>query len=427
VENATHYRRSSLEIQVTLTLLADLDDTLLENDFASFLPHYLDALGKHIASIEKPEVLIPKLMAATQKMIENNRPDRTLKQVFDNSFFPASDVTPDDMQTTIDNFYAEVFPNLCRYTKPRPDAIQLVKQTFESGCRVAIATNPLIPRVAIIERLEWAGISPQDYAFSMITSYETFHFAKPNPAYFAELLAQIGWPEGGVIMIGDNLDDDIIASRRLGLPAFWISSQETNAVPGAYTPTASGSISDFSTWLDTVPSEILQPDYNSPEAFSAILRATPAALDTLTSDLPGSTWVMPPAVNEWCLTEIICHLRDVEIEVNLPRLRKILDESNPFIAGQDTDPWVDERQYKDQDGPAALADFTTARVHLLTTLDRLSQNSWNRAARHAIFGPTDLKELANIISGHDQLHIRQIHSLLASHSQSPEDLPPLVA
>ena len=412
---------------MTLTLLADLDDTLLDNDFTSFLPYYLDALGEHMASIAEPEVLIPNLMSATQKMVENNRPDRTLKQVFDNSFFPALDVTPNEIQTTIDNFYAEVFPNLRRYTKQRPDAIQLVHQTLEAGFRVAIATNPLFPRVAIVERLEWAGISPQDYALSMITSYETFHFAKPNPAYFAEILAQIGWPEGGIIMIGNDLNDDIIASRRLGLPAFWISTQEAAAAPGAYAPTASGSISDCSIWLDTVPSEVLKPDYNSPEALLAILRATPAALDTLTSDLPGSAWVMHPEENEWSLTEIICHLRDVEIEVNLPRFQKVLDESNPFIAGQDTDPWVNERQYKYQDGPAALVDFTAARVHLLNILDGLSQNSWNRAARHAIFGPTDLKELANIISGHDQLHLRRIHNLMTNHSHSPEDLTPLAA
>jgi HAD superfamily hydrolase (TIGR01549 family) len=221
---------------VTLTLLADLDDTLLENNFDEFLPFYLDALGKHLASIAEPEFLISNLMAATQKMIENNRPDRTLKQVFDSSFFPSLDVVPDEMHTTFDDFYSEVFPNLRKYTHQRPDAIQLVNQTFEAGSRVAIATNPLFPRAAIVERLEWAGLSPQDYDFSMITSYETFHFTKPNPAYFAEILAQIGWPEGAIVMIGDNLDDDIIASRQLGLPAFWISTQEVSAAPGLHAP-----------------------------------------------------------------------------------------------------------------------------------------------------------------------------------------------
>jgi hypothetical protein len=278
-----------------------------------------------------------------------------------------------------------------------------------------------------VERLEWAGISPQDYAFNLIPSYETFHFAKPNPAYFAEILAQIGWPEGGIIMIGDDLEDDIIASRRLGLPAFWISTQVAAPTSNPYAPTASGTLSDCSQWMDTVPSEILQPEYKGSESLIAILRATPAALDTLLTKLPRPAWVLRPEENEWSLAEIICHLRDVENEVNLPRLQKVLDETNPFIPGRDTDSWVNERQYIDQDGLVALADFTAARIRVLNMLENLSQDSWNRSARHAIFGPTDLEELINFISGHDQLHLRQIHNQLLKPSQSPKDITPLAA
>jgi HAD superfamily hydrolase (TIGR01549 family) len=426
VANVTLSHLFSLEIQVTLTLLADLDDTLLGNDFGNFLPYYLDALGKHLKPFAEPSVLIPKLMAATHKMIENNRPDRTLKQVFEDEFFSAIDAKPEKMQVAFDTFYDQVFPQLRRHTNFRPEAIQFVNQTLKAGCRVVIATNPLFPRTAILERLEWAGLSPQEYAFSLITSYESFHFAKPNPAYFAEILAQIGWPEGGIVMIGDNLEDDIVASRRLGLPAFWISTQET-AVSGPYAPTAFGTISDCSRWLDSVSAEVLQPDYRNPESLIAILRSTPAALDTLLTNLSQATWILRPEENEWSLTEIICHLRDVEIEVNLPRLHKVLHETNPFIAGQDTDPWVDERQYIDQNGLTALVDFTVARIHLLNMLESLSQDSWNRAARHAIFGPTDLEELTNFISGHDQLHLRQVFNQLIKTSQYPEDIAPLAA
>ena len=40
------------------------------------------------------------------------------------------------------------------------------------------------------------------------------------------------------------------------------------------------------------------------------------------------------------MTEIICHLRDVEREVNLPRIRRVLAEQNPFLVGEVTDVWV---------------------------------------------------------------------------------------
>ena len=412
---------------MTLTLLADLDDTLLGNDFGNFLPYYLDALGNHLKPFVEPEILIHNLMSATQKMIANNHPDRTLKQVFDAHFFPAINVEPAKLQDGIETFYEEVFPQLSKHTHPRQDAIQFIHQTLQGGYRVAIATNPLFPRVAIEERLKWAGLSPQDCAFSIIPSYETFHFAKPNPAYFAEILAQIGWPEGGILMIGDELENDIIASRQLGLPAFWISAHLEIQKSNPYAPTASGSISDCSQWLHTAPTDILQPNYKGSESLKAILSATPAALDTLLTNLSKSAWVLRPEKNEWSLTEIICHLRDVEIEVNLPRLQKVLDENDPFIPGKDTDSWVNERQYIDQDGLVALADFTYARIQVLNMLENISQDSWNRSARHAIFGPTDLEELINFIASHDQLHLRQIHNLQLKPSLSPEDIKPLAA
>jgi hypothetical protein len=35
-------------------------------------------------------------------------------------------------------------------------------------------------------------------------------------------------------------------------------------------------------------------------------------------------------------------------------------------------------------------------------------------ARHAIFGPTHLSELVNIIAGHDILHVQQVYAALQS-------------
>jgi hypothetical protein len=110
-------------------------------------------------------------------------------------------------------------------------------------------------------------------------------------------------------------------------------------------------------------------------------------------------------------------LRDVESEVNLERFKKIVFEDNPFLPGMDTDPWADSRQYARQDGQRALWDFVDHRLSLLSLLDGLSPRSWERPARHAIFGPTYLRELAGIAASHDRLHTQQIHQLLTSFTQ----------
>jgi hypothetical protein len=41
-------------------------------------------------------------------------------------------------------------------------------------------------------------------------------------------------------------------------------------------------------------------------------------------------------------------------------------------------------------------------------LEAAAPGDWGRTARHAILGPTTLKELVRIIAEHDRLHIRQV-------------------
>jgi hypothetical protein len=102
----------------------------------------------------------------------------------------------------------------------------------------------------------------------------------------------------------------------------------------------------------------------------------------------------------------------VDAEVNLPRLQKFTQESNPFIPAAITDPWAEERQYIHQDGLQALHAFLGNRLQILTLLDSLTAEGWQSPARHTIFGPTTLAEMVGITAGHDRLHIQQFTNTL---------------
>jgi FMN phosphatase YigB (HAD superfamily) len=402
---------------MTLTLLLDLDDTCLGNSMDTFIPAYLEALGEHLASYVPPEKMVPTLLASTQLMLQNKSPDRRLKQVFDQAFFPTLGIDVDDFQNQIDSFYVEKFPSLEGLTQFRPEAVRMVEEAFARGYNVVIATNPLFPLTAILQRLDWAGLPPQRYPFSLIPSYESFFFAKPNTAFFAETLSRLGWPEGPVVMVGDDLNLDITPARQLGLGTFWINNNEQ---PSKDNPNASdghGTLAELLPWLDATPREHLLPDYTHPEGMLAILRSTPAVLEAISGDLDKPTWTKHPGPGEWSFTEILCHFRDVDAEVNLPRIVSVLQETNPFIPGIDTDQWAEERLYFCQNGREALDDFISSRIQLLDILDNLKPDDWTRPARHAIFGPTVLKELISIIVGHDRLHIRQVHTSLGEIMQ----------
>lgn len=383
----------------------------------TFIPAYLEALGEHLASYVPPEKMVPTLLASTQLMLQNKSPDRRLKQVFDQAFFPTLGIDVDDFQNQIDSFYVEKFPSLEGLTQFRPEAVRMVEEAFARGYNVVIATNPLFPLTAILQRLDWAGLPPQRYPFSLIPSYESFFFAKPNTAFFAETLSRLGWPEGPVVMVGDDLNLDITPARQLGLGTFWINNNEQ---PSKDNPNASdghGTLAELLPWLDATPREHLLPDYTHPEGMLAILRSTPAVLEAISGDLDKPTWTKHPGPGEWSFTEILCHFRDVDAEVNLPRIVSVLQETNPFIPGIDTDQWAEERLYFCQNGREALDDFISSRIQLLDILDNLKPDDWTRPARHAIFGPTVLKELISIIVGHDRLHIRQVHTSLGEIMQ----------
>jgi FMN phosphatase YigB (HAD superfamily) len=378
----------------------------------TFIPAYLQVLGDHLSSIIEPDVFVPTLLSATQIMLQNNRPDQTLKEVFDQAFFPSLSIDPDEFQVYLDSFYKGVFPQLKELTEFWPQAVDLVEKAFDRGYSVVIATNPLFPLTAIIQRLEWAGLSPQEYQFELIPSYESYRFAKPNPSFFAETLSRLGWPERPVVMVGDDYNNDISSAHRMGLGTFWISENEQPQSDTSDSIHGSGSISDFIPWLDSIPSEHFLPNYSSQDATLAILHASPAVLSTFSEDLNSVHWTENPQPGEWSFTEVLCHLRDVDREVNIPRIEKVLSETNPFLSGIDSDKWAIERLYYCQNGFEALKDFTSSRIHLLDVLEGLNQEDYSRQARHAIFGPTNLLEMIGIIASHDRLHVRQAYQAL---------------
>ncbi len=396
---------------MSFTLLLDLDDTLLENNIDHFLPHYLKAWGQVVAPYVDPQLFVHHLMAGTQAMSHNRNPDCTLQEAFEATFFPGLGLDEHFFRGLAERFYAEVFPTLQGLTRPIDESVPLVEEAQRRGYPLVVATNPLFPLTAIEQRLAWANLPVERYAFDLVASYESFHFVKPDPAFFAEALARLGWPDGSAIVVGDDVEREVVAGRQVGLPVFWITRPGVETPEETLGPTARGKLGDVLPWLDRTRPEALVPDFSSPTALLAVLRSTPAAIDTFRRPLQSAQWTARPQPGEWSLTEALCHLRDVEAEVNLQRVKKVLAEDNPFLPGEDTDPWAGERQYIRQNGEHALRTFMGARMELVALLQRLAPEEWQRPARHAIFGPTRLIELVSIIAAHDRLHVRQVRSL----------------
>lgn len=399
---------------MTLTLLLDLDETLLDTDLSAFVPAYFQKLASHLASHVPPEVLLKYLMLGTKKMMASEDPAHTLREVFDENFYPFLNVDHDAIQPCIEEFYDDVFPTIKEVTKPIPGVVEFIEWAFSAGHRVVIATSPFFPRKATQHRLRWAGLPPEKYPFALVSSYENFHFTKPHPAYFAEVLGRLGWPDDPILMVGNDVEQDLIPAATLGLATY--HALDTTPSANGFASTGRGRLAELRPWLERTDPAALLPVYSSSASLLAILRSTPAALTGLLEPLTPDALTARPAVDEWSITEILCHMRDVEREVDQPRIRQILSENAPFVPAQLPDEWAEARSYQVQDGTSCLREFTSARLETLTMLRDLEPTQWSRKARHAILGPTTLQELVGFNAEHDRLHIQQINKCVAPSS-----------
>jgi FMN phosphatase YigB (HAD superfamily) len=391
---------------MTFTLLLDLDDTLLHTNMDAFVPAYFQKLAAHLAAHVSPELLMRYLMLGTRKMMMSEDVTHTLREVFHENFYPFLGVDYETLQPIIDQFYDDIFPSLQSVTSPLPGSVEFIEWAFNQGHRVVVATNPLFPQKATYHRLRWAGLPPEKYPFALISTYETFHFTKTYPAYFAEVLGRLGWPDDPVVMVGNDVDADLAPAAALGLATY--HSLDISPSANGFNATGRGRLAELRSWLEQTDPATLVPSYSSSTSLLAILRSTPAALTGLLEPLAAAKLSARPAADEWSVTEILCHMRDVEREVDQPRIQKVLGEDEPFIPAQLPDEWAKTRGYNKQDALSALREFTSARLQTLDTLKELAPAQWSRKARHAIFGPTTLQELVGFNAEHDRLHIQQV-------------------
>jgi beta-phosphoglucomutase-like phosphatase (HAD superfamily) len=67
-----------------------------------------------------------------------------------------------------------------------------------------------------------------------VTCYENMHATKAHPAYYREILAQLGRQPDECLMVGDHWDWDITQAASVGIPVYWIA--EPDASPPSLLP-----------------------------------------------------------------------------------------------------------------------------------------------------------------------------------------------
>lgn len=194
-------------------VLFDLDGTLLDIDLQGFLRRYFGALrtvplGEAAHGLDTGTV-VRAIMAATDAMMALH-PGSTNLEAFSESFARITGVSFDELWPAYERFYASVFPLLQEEARPAPGARRVVETARGLGLRVAVATNPIFPRIAVDHRLAWAGLS--DVAFDVVTTYEHMTACKPHGAYYTQTAEMLGVDPRDCLMVGDDITLDLPAS-----------------------------------------------------------------------------------------------------------------------------------------------------------------------------------------------------------------------
>ncbi|MBX3100943.1 MAG: HAD family hydrolase [Bacteroidetes bacterium] len=95
------------------------------------------------------------------------------------------------------------------------------------GLRICLLTD----LTADVQHLKIATLRLEGYLDALVTSEEV-GAEKPDARMFEAALEKLGLTAGGVCMVGDNYDKDILGAHALGIPAWWRTPTSQREIPG---------------------------------------------------------------------------------------------------------------------------------------------------------------------------------------------------
>jgi len=125
---------------------------------------------------------------------------------------------------------------------------------------------------------------------------------------------------------------------------------------------------------------------------------------------PAESLGAHPIPGKWSAKEIVHHLADSE-GTSANRLRRLLVEDNPVIAGYDEAEYARKLKYNERDMSPALDAFRAARATTAQLLSMMSDADWNREGTHSESGRYTAEQWLAIYAAHAHNHAAQIKRL----------------
>lgn len=133
----------------------------------------------------------------------------------------------------------------------------------------------------------------------------------------------------------------------------------------------------------------------------------PALLGAAWQALPPEARTWRPAPGHWSALEVLGHCADAEMHAAI-RIRALLAEEQPLIAGYDENRWAQVLDYHGVDPVQAFAVIEAANRLTAALLARLADPHFGRAGTHTQSGPYADADWFRIYAEHLEIHARQI-------------------
>jgi FMN phosphatase YigB (HAD superfamily) len=206
-------------------LFIDLDGTLLASDSIGLKISFIKHCARHLKKEYGLGFLSAFKLIHQMRLTAENGDNKVVNEIRAGRLFAKRfSVSEEEGLKRVRGLVISVFSELEPHFRPIPGAREFIEWASEHY-HLTLATNPVWPRVIVLSRLKWAGIS--ENFFKVITTAETMHFCKPHLGYYRELLEQIGVSKDSAIMIGDSEKKDLPALK-VGIPVFLLSPNGFN-------------------------------------------------------------------------------------------------------------------------------------------------------------------------------------------------------
>lgn len=233
------------------TILFDLDGTLLPMDTDLFIKKYFKALSIKLKDYFTPEEVTKHMWASTKYMMKNMEIEKTNQDAFFEDFYKTVDHKAEVLNPIFDEFYEKDFNKIKDVSEKNNHMIESVNILKEKGYDLVVATNPLFPKSAILNRIDWAGLREEDFIF--ITSFEEMHFCKPNLDFYREILHKIDKEPSSCIMVGNDVKEDMIVNE-IGVRTYLIEDYIIGDIEEDKNINYKGDYKDFYKFAKKLPS-----------------------------------------------------------------------------------------------------------------------------------------------------------------------------